>query len=45
MSDRLAQAATTRVVRIRLDDAGHNDLFAVGGARLMQQFKQFVDQL
>ncbi|MGD1278766.1 MAG: alpha/beta hydrolase [Tepidisphaeraceae bacterium] len=45
MSDRLAQAATTRVFRIRVDDAGHNDLFAIGGARLMQQFKQFVDQL
>lgn len=45
MSARLAAAATARVRQLAVEDAGHNDLFAVGGVDLMRQFKQFVDQL
>jgi hypothetical protein len=45
MLDRLAQAAKSKVTTIRLEGAGHNDLFERGGDALYQRVKAFVDGL
>ncbi|MGA3065726.1 MAG: alpha/beta hydrolase [Tepidisphaeraceae bacterium] len=45
MADRLAAAAKSRVTRYRVDLADHNDLFEVGGDKLLAQLKSFVDGL
>jgi fermentation-respiration switch protein FrsA (DUF1100 family) len=43
MADRLAAAAHGNITRVRVDGAGHNDIFDVGGDRLMDQLQTFFD--
>jgi fermentation-respiration switch protein FrsA (DUF1100 family) len=45
MSARLAAAAGTRATRLVVPGAGHNDIFDTGGQRLLEQFRQFVENL
>lgn len=45
MSHIVEQAAQSEVYRHDLDDAGHNDLFAVGGVELWRAIEDFIDEL
>jgi fermentation-respiration switch protein FrsA (DUF1100 family) len=45
MSSRLADAARTQVTRLSIDTAGHNDFYAVGGDRVFDAVRTFVEQL
>jgi len=45
MLDRLAKAAKSKVTIVRVDGAGHNDIFQHGGDVLHQRFQTFVDGL
>jgi len=45
MLDRLAACARSKVTILRLEEAGHNDIFQRGGDRLFGRVKGFVDGL
>lgn len=45
MSDRLAAAAGGSITRLAIDDGDHNDLFAVGGDRILEALRLFLDGL
>ena len=45
MSDRLAAAAGGPVTRLAVDEGDHNDLFAVGGDRILDVLGRFLDGL
>ena len=45
MSDRLAAAARGPVSRLTIDDADHNDFFAVGGDKVFDAIGRFVAEL
>jgi fermentation-respiration switch protein FrsA (DUF1100 family) len=45
MLDRLAQAARSKVTVVRVEGAGHNDLFRQGGDSLYKRLAGFVNRL
>jgi uncharacterized protein len=45
MADRLAAAAGGAITRLAVDDGDHNDLFAVGGDRILEALGRFLDGL
>jgi len=45
MLDSLAKVAKSKVTVVRVEDAGHNDIFRRGGDLLFQRLKTFVDEL
>ncbi len=45
MSDRLTAAAKSPVMRLTLDDAGHNDFYSVGGEKVFEAVRQFLGLL
>ncbi len=45
MSERLTALARVPVMRLSIDDAGHNDFFAVGGDRIFEAVRTFLEQL
>ena len=45
MADQLAKAAPGPVTRVTIDDADHNDFFAVGGEQVETALRGFIDQV
>jgi fermentation-respiration switch protein FrsA (DUF1100 family) len=45
MADRLADAARGPVTRLTIEEADHNDFFAVGGDRVLTPLRRFIDPL
>jgi pimeloyl-ACP methyl ester carboxylesterase len=45
MLDRLSRAAKSKVTVVRVEEAGHNDIFERGGSSLFNRLKVFVDGL
>ena len=45
MADQLAQAAPRPVTRVTIDDADHNDFFSVGGDRVEDALRRFIEQV
>ncbi len=45
MLERLAKAAKSKVTITRIKDAGHNDIFKLGGDGLYHSIEKFVEGL
>jgi len=45
MSERLAEAAGGPVLRLVVEDAGHNDFFVIGAPKIHGALKQLIDEL
>jgi fermentation-respiration switch protein FrsA (DUF1100 family) len=45
MADRLAAAARAPVMKFTVDEAGHNDFFAVGGDQVLQAMTAFIEPI
>lgn len=45
MSERLAEAAGGPILRLVVEDAGHNDFFVIGAPKIQGALKQLIDEL
>ena len=45
MAERLAAAARVPIMKFTVEDAGHNDFFAVGGDQVLQSMKTFLEPI